>query len=107
MALITCPECSKQVSDDTVSCPNCGNQIASAGENKAAGVPLAATKQKNRKLQFQYIISILLLIAGGVWIFVLVSSEEAVGKQELITPVLMTVVGLIWAIVIKIRGMWQ
>ena len=107
MALIICPECSKQISDDTVSCPNCGNQIASAGEDKAAGVPLAAIKQKSRKLQFQYIISILLLIAGGVWIFVLVSSEEAVGKQELITPVLMTVVGLVWAIVIKIRGMWQ
>ena len=107
MTPITCPECSKQVSDDTVSCPNCGNQIAPAGENKAAGVPLAATKQKNRKLQFQYIISILLLIAGGVWIFVLVSSEGAVGKQDLIFPLIMTVVGLVWAIVIKIRGMWQ
>jgi len=107
MALIICPECSKQISDDTVSCPNCGYAIGSASEDKAAGVPLAAIKQKSRNLQFQYIISILLLIAGGVWIFVLVSSEEAVGKQELITPVLMTVVGLIWAIVIKIRGMWQ
>ena len=107
MALITCPGCSKQVSDDTVSCPNCGNQIASAGENKAAGVPLAATKQKSMKLQFQYIISILLLIAGGVWIFVLVSSEGAVGKQDLIFPLIMTVVGLVWAIVIKIRGFWQ
>jgi uncharacterized membrane protein YvbJ len=107
MALKICPECSKQVSDDTVSCPNCGNQIASAGEDKAAGVPLAAIKQKSRKLQFQYIISILLLMAGGVWIFVLVSSEETVGKQDLIVPALMTVVGLIWAIVTKIRGLWQ
>ena len=107
MALITCPECSKQVSDVTVSCPNCGYAIGSASEDKAAGVPLAATKQKSRKLQFQYIISILLLIAGGGWIFVLVSSEEAIGKQDLITPVIMTVVGLVWAIVIKIRGMWQ
>jgi hypothetical protein len=48
-----------------------------------------------------------LLIAGGVWIFVLVSSEEAVGKQDLIAPVLMTVVELVWAIVTKIRGLWQ
>ena len=95
MALITCPECSKQVSEHTVSCPNCGYAIGSA------------IKQKSKKLQFQYTLSILLLIAGGVWIFVLVSSEEAVGKQDLIIPVLMTVVGLVWAIVIKIRGMWQ
>jgi len=107
MALITCPECSKQVSEHTVSCPNCGYAIGSASEDKAAGVPLAAIKQKSKKLQFQYTLSILLLIAGGVWIFVLVSSEEAVGKQDLIIPVLMTVVGLVWAIVIKIRGLWQ
>jgi uncharacterized membrane protein YvbJ len=107
MALITCPECSKQVSDVTVSCPNCGYAIGSASEDKAAGVPLVAIQQKSRKLQFQYIISIILLIAGGAWIFVLVSSEEAVGKQDLIIPVFMTVVGLVWAIVIKIRGLWQ
>ncbi len=107
MALITCPGCSKQVSESTVSCPNCGYGISSTSEDKAAGVPLAAIKQKSRKLQFQYIISILLLIVGGVWIFVLVSSKEAVGKQDLIAPVLMTVVGLIWAIAIKIRGLWN
>jgi uncharacterized membrane protein YvbJ len=107
MALITCPECSKQVSDATLSCPNCGYAIGSASEDKAAGVPLAGIRQTSRKLQFQYIISILLLIAGGAWIFVLVSSKEVVGKQDLIFPVLMTIVGLVWAIVIKIRGLWQ
>jgi hypothetical protein len=107
MALTTCPGCSKQVSDATLSCPNCGNQIASAGENKAVGVPLADIRQTCKKLKFQYIISVLLLIAGGVWIFVLISSEGAAGNQELIIPVLMTVVGLVWAIVIKVRSLWQ
>jgi uncharacterized membrane protein YvbJ len=107
MALITCPGCSKQVSDAAVFCPNCGNQIAPAGENKAAGVPLADIRQTSRKLKFQYTISILLLIAGGVWIFVLVSSKGVSGKQDLIAPVLMTVVGLVWAIVTNIRGLWQ
>ena len=27
MALISCPECGKQISDKAVSCPNCGNPI--------------------------------------------------------------------------------
>ena len=107
MALITCPGCSKQVFDSTESCPKCGYGIASAGEDNAAGVPLAAIRKTNKKLIFHYIIAILLLISGGIWIFVLVSSKEAVGKQDLIAPALMTVVGLIWAIVTKIRDLWQ
>lgn len=107
MALTICPGCSKQVSDATVSYPNCGNQIDSAGENKAAGVPLADIRQISKKLKFQYTISIHLLIAGGVWIFVLVSSKGVSGKQDLIAPVLMTVVGLVWAIITKIRGLWK
>lgn len=28
MALINCPECSKQVSDNALSCPHCGNQLS-------------------------------------------------------------------------------
>lgn len=33
MALITCPECGKEVSDKAASCPNCGNPIAQANMN--------------------------------------------------------------------------
>lgn len=29
MALITCPECNKQISDSASSCPNCGYQFTS------------------------------------------------------------------------------
>lgn len=31
MALISCPECSRQISDQTPSCPGCGYPIAGAG----------------------------------------------------------------------------
>ena len=33
MALINCPECGKEISDQAVSCPNCGTPI-SKGEKK-------------------------------------------------------------------------
>jgi hypothetical protein len=32
MALINCPECGAQVSDQAVSCPNCGHPIKPAGK---------------------------------------------------------------------------
>jgi|JFJP01.1.fsa_nt_gi uncharacterized membrane protein YvbJ len=33
MAIISCPECSKDISDKALSCPNCGNPIK-ANQNK-------------------------------------------------------------------------
>jgi hypothetical protein len=34
MALITCPECSKQVSEQAPSCPHCGCPIATSGRSQ-------------------------------------------------------------------------
>lgn len=28
MALITCPECGKKISDQAINCPNCGRPIS-------------------------------------------------------------------------------
>jgi len=43
MALIKCPECSKEVSDKAVSCPNCGFPIASSIQQKNTNIPTRAT----------------------------------------------------------------
>lgn len=34
MAMITCPECGREVSDKAASCPNCGAPINSSSEKK-------------------------------------------------------------------------
>lgn len=34
MALITCPECGREVSDKATSCPNCGSPINNSGNTK-------------------------------------------------------------------------
>lgn len=34
MALISCPECGKEISDKAISCPNCGYPINSAADNQ-------------------------------------------------------------------------
>lgn len=55
MALITCPECGNQISDNAKSCPNCG------WSNSA----LSARKKVNR----WSIISIVLSVFGILWAF--------------------------------------
>lgn len=37
MALIKCPDCGKQVSDQAVACPNCGHPIAKTSPSESSG----------------------------------------------------------------------
>jgi len=43
MALITCPECGKQVSTEAKSCPACGYPVAERAGSDAAALPPAAS----------------------------------------------------------------
>lgn len=40
MALINCPECGKEVSENAATCPNCGNPIAQKGQRPQQPRPL-------------------------------------------------------------------
>lgn len=41
MALITCPECGKQVSDSAISCPNCGYGIAALKDRNIVKIKIS------------------------------------------------------------------
>lgn len=41
MALITCPECGKDVSDSAVACPNCGFGIAALKERNFVQIKIS------------------------------------------------------------------
>lgn len=43
MALTTCPDCGKQVSDKAPTCPNCGCPIAKPKQNKTVRIALPNT----------------------------------------------------------------
>jgi len=57
MALITCPACHKEVSDQAFSCPHCGQPLRSAEEN----VQTIQHTQKRWKKQS--------LIGLAIWLF--------------------------------------
>lgn len=48
MALISCPECSTNVSDKALSCPSCGCPIAVPPTGSSAAAPTAVTVTKSR-----------------------------------------------------------
>ena len=47
MALITCPECGKQVSDRAAACPNCGCPISASPASPEKKIPVHFWRKKN------------------------------------------------------------
>ena len=73
MALINCPECDCEVSDQAAACPSCGYPVAEGVEPQSqtpaprqiAPSPVALEREARRSIGFWDIISPLLVIAGA------------------------------------------
>ena len=85
MALITCPECGKSVSDKAANCPNCGCPIAVApGTDPHSREDLTATTTKKKKSTTKtivIIVSVIILLGGlltvGYFLFLSPSAKNA------------------------------
>lgn len=68
MALITCPECGKEISDQAISCPNCG-YVMKKEESVATIVVAAEKKMPNKRLIAVVcsvaVIAVILFTLGG------------------------------------------
>lgn len=102
MALISCPECNKDVSDAAHSCPNCGVGIASVREAKAAGASLTTVQETSKKLKLHTLISVLAIIIGVVWLIATPQGEAYSGFAILIIAG-----GLFWYFVTRLRIWWH
>ena len=106
MALINCPECSKEISNAAPACPNCGTPIASASEASAAGAQLTTTQLTSKKLKMHTAISVLAVIVGAVWIMVQMDAVER-GSEPSAIPILLLLLGFVWFIITRIRIWWH
>src|SRR3990170_9086402 len=61
MALISCPECKKQISDTAASCPKCGNQLS-----PEKIVEIKEKAQKDQKIQQGCVIGCLIILGVGL-----------------------------------------
>lgn len=88
MALINCPECNKEISDQALSCPYCGFPMAptpaECGEEISQAQPEQPSKPKNRKPLFLVLaLGIVAILAVAVGIFVS-SSKKAEARENYI-----------------------
>lgn len=79
MALINCPECKKEVSDQSVNCPNCGFPIKSQFMVTPPPLPLVNENHNNVQKEYKsnksFIINIILVIIGSWLVYSFVTSS--------------------------------
>ena len=107
MALINCPECKREVSDQAYSCPHCGYVMAHSSSPVQAGSPLKPTPvgPQNRQVflgSAGTIAGMLMIAVGMLFAFVLLpvggliaavgavvlykANAAAVGTHDIICP---------------------
>lgn len=95
MALVRCPECAKQISDQAASCPNCGAPRAPSKVDASVGV---VTTQATGKAQKGWqVVGVLAIIVG-----VLMIANGANGAGAAIT-----FAGLVVTIGARISAWWR
>ena len=107
MALMNCPECGKEVSDQAYSCPHCGYVVASSSSPVQSGTPIKPTLvgPQNRQVflgSTGTVVGMLMIGAGILLAFVLLplgiviaavgavlltkANAAAVGTHDIVCP---------------------
>lgn len=103
MALINCPDCSKEISSNAPTCPGCGAPIATKSEAAGSGVVQLQTIQSTSKaLKAQALMSGVLLIIGFVSVMAVMNANE----KPAISLVIL-IVGTVWFIATRARIWWH
>lgn len=104
MALINCPDCGKEVSENAPACPKCGAPIAGAQESAGSGVAQLQTIQEtSKKFKIHSLLAVTVLIIGCTIIVVAKNAGSETGPTG---PLLVTA-GLFWYCVNRFRIWWH
>lgn len=108
MALISCAECSNQVSNTAAACPHCGAPIAEAAGSRAAGAPLTTTQETSKRLKVHILISAFMIWGGLGWSVVkIMATTDGTPSSPSAVASLMFMVGFVWYLTTKIRIWWH
>jgi uncharacterized membrane protein YvbJ len=93
-----CPNCGKQIPDDSKFCPYCGYQIAKVkGEERVQTIELTS-----KRLKKQLLYSVVLIIVG----LILIGSGKP-GSTTQYFGGFFIFVGFVWLIVTRIKIWWN
>lgn len=104
MALITCPECAKSVSDKAPACPGCGAPIAGAAVRAEVGVNLTTTQETSKSLKARILLSSAMFWLGCWWLIFVPQSDSPGG---IAVPFLLSAIGLAGYIITKAMIWWH
>ena len=104
MALIQCPDCKKEVSENAVTCIGCGCPLGADKESEGSGVNhLTTTQLTSKSLKLQSALAGTAFVVGGVMYWVAASNNNTPGMVATV----LFVGGLLWYIKIAIRKWWH
>ena len=102
MALINCPKCEKEMSDEVPSCPSCGLPIAGAKKEKAEGGQFKTLQATDKRLNIHSLLSALLVIIGFFGTLVVMCGMEQ-GENCVMAPVILFIIGIVWCVIARFK----
>jgi len=102
MALISCPECNREVSDTAPACPGCGAAIADSRDLRSSGSRLVTTQETGKRLKMHALLSGAIFAIGVVLMVNAANAEESSSLGAL-----SIVIGLGWFITTRVRIWWH
>lgn len=104
MALVTCLECGKSVSELAAACPNCGAPIQGRAAANAVGQSVVTTEATSKRLKLHSLCAgILILLGFGTSM----ASAYVGNKEPSIIAGLALLVGLPWFVITRFRIWWH
>lgn len=109
MALIKCPECSKDISNKARWCVGCGFPMASDFPRGTSVSDVITIEKTSKSIKIQQIVPETMMLIGFFCLFALMLQPD-VHKSVVIMIIVgacMFPIGFIWNIVVNIKGWWR
>jgi len=102
MAIISCPQCGKKISDKQKICPHCDLDMTDLSEEKLASLSKIKAIKSSSSIMTQSAIAMLMFLGG---VLALYNSENPQSPQHSAAQACM-IIGFIWYIVNRGRLIW-
>lgn len=103
MAIISCPACSKPISDKPKSCSHCNYEFGNATAEDIQRKLSMQRYTKLQKIQNQSMVAILLFIVGCYFVLLGDFSNDKQGLMMYNISILVTTIGFVWYAVNRVR----